>query len=69
MVKLDDASLEFAKEFLLSQGDSDLFPTPFEIKAIDKEWGTIKTELLSKDMNQNKYNWMGGRRSVIPRNG
>ena len=69
MVKLDDASLEFAKEFLLSQGDLDLFPTPFEIKAINKEWGTIKTELLSKDMNQNKYNWMGGRRSVIPRNG
>lgn len=67
MVKLDGDCLELAKEFLLSQGDSDLFPAPFEIKAIDKKWDMIKTELLSKDMNKNSYNWMGGRRSVIPK--
>ena len=75
MVQLNEISLLWAKNSLTKQGDSDLFPRPFEIEPINKYWNLVRDELLEKDMilaghllkKDTKYNWEGGRRAVIPK--
>ncbi|WP_440948341.1 RNA-directed DNA polymerase [Methanosarcina sp. T3] len=75
MVQLNASSLLWAKNSLIKQGDSDLFPRPFEIEAINNKWNLVREELLNKDMilkghlldKEKKYEWVGGRRAIIPK--
>lgn len=75
MVKFNEDSLLWAKKSLMKQGDSDLFPTPFEIEAINDKWEFVRNKLLEKDMILNgrdlevntKYHWVGGRRAIAPK--
>ena len=66
MPKLNELSLFWAKESLLNEGDTDLFPRLFEIEAIDENWGMIEDDLLDLD-NILSYNWIGGRRIIVPK--
>ncbi len=66
MPKLDATSLLKAKESLLNEGDTDLFPKLFEIEAIDENWDMIENNLLGLD-NILSYNWIGGRRIIVPK--
>lgn len=47
---LKPESLEWALAHLLTQGDSDLVPVPFEYKAIKADWAAILPKLLERDL-------------------
>ena len=52
MVRLRVQSLERAKEHLVRSGDTNIFPRPFEIDAIQHCWDELRTELRATDVIQ-----------------
>ena len=64
-MKLDSASYIWALRHLSEEGDSDLFPAPFEIQVFDYCWPDIQAALSKLDVEQ--YQWSDGRRFVIPK--
>jgi hypothetical protein len=65
MVKLNEDSLDWAKEHLKKEGDTDLFPKPFEIAAIEANWDTVRDSLLKEDIGS--YKWGVARRVIVPK--
>jgi len=63
--KFKDTSLRQAKEHLIREGDTDIFPKLFEIDAIVSEWDIIEDELMKRPVGS--YKWVGGRRAIIPK--
>lgn len=52
MLRLREASLDWALAHALKYGDTDVFPLPFEYQAIQHDWAHVKGELLSTDVLQ-----------------
>ena len=50
MLKLREASLDWALAHVEQFGDTDIFPTPFEFGAIRLCWEDLKSELAGTDM-------------------
>ena len=65
MLKLPKTSYQWALKHLVTEGDSDLFPAPFEIKAIKFNWKTLVGQLSNLDLSD--HSWSGGRRFVVPK--
>ena len=65
MIRLSADTYEWALKHLINEGDTDLFPPPFEIDAIKFNWGAIIDELVRLDLTN--YTWSGGRRFVVPK--
>ncbi|MCQ3812239.1 MAG: RNA-directed DNA polymerase [Acidimicrobiia bacterium] len=51
IVKVQDASLEWAIKHVMRFGDTDVFPLPFEYGAIQEDWGDIKTFLKRQEID------------------
>jgi len=51
MFQLQETSLEWALKHITRFYASDFFPQPFELAAIEKDWPTIKQELLKLDIH------------------
>jgi len=64
-MKLNETSVEWAKKHLEKEGDTDLFPKPFEIEAIISNWDMVKDYLLNLEVRAHK--WGGMRRLLIPK--
>ena len=64
-MKLNSASYKWALRHLSEEGDSDLFPAPFEIQVFDYCWPDLQAALSKLDVEQ--YQWSDGRRFVIPK--
>lgn len=79
MAVLGSEALDWAIKHLTYQGDTDLFPIPFEIAAIYANWDTMLGELSNKEIapkrkrqrvlerNKQIYVWSGGRQFLIPK--
>ncbi|NQT24137.1 reverse transcriptase, partial [candidate division KSB1 bacterium] len=65
MIRLPKSTYNWALKHLLKEGDTDLFPIPFEINAIKYNWDTILPLLAKLDLTN--YIWDGGRRFVVPK--
>jgi len=65
MVKLPKAAYNWALKHLVTEGDTDLFPPPFEIEAIRFNWKTVLASLATLDLSN--YAWRGYRRFLIPK--
>jgi hypothetical protein len=46
LLRLSDASIEWALRHVVSRGDTDIFPLPFEYSAITEDWDAVKPLLL-----------------------
>jgi hypothetical protein len=64
-LKLNSASYEWALKHLSEEGDSDLFPVPFEIDVFNYCWKELLVALNKLDVEQ--HQWSAGRRFVIPK--
>ena len=64
-MKLQRDSYEWALKHLVEEGDSDLFPAPFEIAVIKHCWSQMLPDLEKLDVEN--HNWNSGRRFVIPK--
>lgn len=64
-MKLSLASYDWALTHLVLEGDTDLFPTPFEISAIRDRWGDLRDQFANLDLST--YAWRGCRRFVVPK--
>ena len=53
MLKLSPATLDWAIKHTLAFGDTDIFPMPFEYKAIENDWPVIRDYLSNVDV----LNW------------
>ena len=62
---LKPASLNWALKHVRKEGDTDLFPMPFEFEIIKKYWTTVRVELKAKEINT--YDWRGPRRLMVPK--
>jgi hypothetical protein len=51
MFKIADASLDWALTHIERQGDTDIFPRPFEFEAIRAKWADVKQYLLAQDLD------------------
>jgi hypothetical protein len=65
LMKLQKDSYEWALRHLKEEGDSDLFPTPFEIETIEHCWPKVLAYLQQLEVE--KHSWNPGRRFVIPK--
>ena len=65
MLKLPRTAYDWALRHLITEGDTDLFPTPFEIAAIKHLWKTLGPQFANTDLSS--YVWRGGRRFVVPK--
>lgn len=64
-VILPKAAYEWSLKHLLTDGDTDLFPPPFEFLAIKKHWNDLLPKLARLDLSQ--YTWSSGRRFQVPK--
>lgn len=64
-MKLRRDSYEWALKHLIEEGDSDLFPAPFEIEVIKHCWARCLIDLETLSIED--HNWNPGRRFVIPK--
>lgn len=64
-MKLPKSAYDWALKHLGSEGDTDLFPTPFEIGAIKQNWRKVREELARIDIEN--YGWKGSQRFVVPK--
>jgi hypothetical protein len=64
-VKLSQDSYNWSLKHLIREHDTDLFPLPFEIEAIESQWGSLGPEFAHLDVTN--YTWRGGRRFVVPK--
>src|ERR1044071_7080919 len=53
MLRLKNRSLNWALKHALRLGDTDVFPAPFEFKAIKSDWAAIGKFLVNEDI----HNW------------
>ncbi|HEU5377951.1 MAG TPA: RNA-directed DNA polymerase [Ktedonobacteraceae bacterium] len=65
MLKLRSESYEWAITHLLKKRDTDLFPQPFELKAIASFPDDAKKTLQTTDLGS--YSWYGGRNTIVPK--
>ena len=63
--KLDRDTYEWALGHLKMEGDSDLFPAPFEIESFKFNSDRLLDELEKLDITN--YEWTSGRRFVVPK--
>ncbi|MEM5018142.1 RNA-directed DNA polymerase [Metabacillus indicus] len=66
MLKLQPRSLEWALNHALEYGDTDIFPVPFEFKAIKHDWDNIIRWL--QDVNVLEWTTRPFRRCLTPKN-
>jgi hypothetical protein len=64
-VKLSQDSYDWSLKHLIREHDTDLFPLPFEIEAIESQWNLLGPEFAHLDVTS--YTWRGGRRFVVPK--
>ena len=64
-MRLQQKSYEWALRHLVEEGDSDLFPAPFEIEVIRHCWPKILSDLATREIEA--HTWNPGRRFVIPK--
>lgn len=62
---LKAASLNWSLKHVRQEGDTDLFPQPFEFEVIKKYWSTVLADLRTIEIN--KHNWQGPRRLMVPK--
>lgn len=62
---LKETSLDWALKHVRKEGDTDLFPQPFEFEVIKKYWPTVRTDL--KKIQINSHTWQGPRRLMVPK--
>jgi hypothetical protein len=62
---LKETSLNWALRHVRKEGDTDLFPQPFEFDVIKKYWPSVLTEL--KLVQINAHTWKGPRRLMVPK--
>jgi hypothetical protein len=65
MLKLSQASYDWSLTHLVHEHDTDLFPLPFEIEAIESLWASLRADFAHLDVTN--YTWRGGRRFVVPK--
>jgi hypothetical protein len=65
MNKLSPTSTRWAIKHLQKEGDTDLFPRPFEIDVISKFKDDLNKQLQNIDISN--YSWIGGRRVIVPK--
>lgn len=63
-MKLPSSSYEWALDHLRLQGDTDLFPTPFEIEVLGTHREDVVASLSTLDIPS--YRWKAARRFMIP---
>jgi len=64
---LSSASLDWALTHIEKFGDTDIFPVPFEFRAIRHCWGWLRAELENLDLD--KHTPGGDRRVLVPKPG
>jgi hypothetical protein len=64
-VLLKEKSLNWAARHVLRDGDTDLFPRPFEFSVIKQNWKEIRAELATIKLNN--HTWSGTRRLIVPK--
>jgi hypothetical protein len=64
-MRLKESSLKWAFKHVRKEGDTDLFPLPFEFEIIKDCWSTILAEL--KAIQINDHAWEGPRRLMVPK--
>ncbi|MBU8539466.1 RNA-directed DNA polymerase [Falsiroseomonas tokyonensis] len=64
-MKLKKASLEWAIKHIISEGDTDLLPLPFEFNVINEYSARAVKSLSNVDINA--HNWSSPRRFLIPK--
>ena len=64
-MKLKITSLNWALKHVLKEGDTDLFPQPFEFSIIKKQWSHIGPVLGRIEIND--HSWKGTRRLMVPK--
>jgi hypothetical protein len=62
---LKKASLQWALKHVLNEGDTDLFPQPFEFRVVKKYWPEVLAELRKVQIEA--HTWQGPRRLVVPK--
>jgi len=50
MIRLRQDTLDWALEHSLRHGDTDIFPLSFEFRAIQQDWGTVRTYLSEQNL-------------------
>jgi len=65
MLKLPLTAYDWALRYLTAEGDTDLFPCPFEVSALKFSWLELRKQLAAMDVSS--YVWRGGRRFVVPK--
>lgn len=64
-MKLARASYDWAIKHLVREHDTDLFPLPIEIEAVNALWPELVPEFEKLDVSN--YVWRGGRRFIVPK--
>jgi hypothetical protein len=57
-MKLPKSAYNWALKHLINEGDTDLFPAPFEIDAIKQNWSKVLEDLARIDVEN--YHWHSG---------
>lgn len=65
MLQFTLATYDWALKHLTREGDTDLFPRPFEIQALKFLWRSLRSQFAAIDVTN--YTWRGGRRFVVPK--
>jgi hypothetical protein len=65
MARLKEPSLSWALQHVLKDGDTDLFPKPFEFKIIKKNSASFLKQLGAIDIES--HSWEGPRRLMVPK--
>ncbi|MDX8540082.1 RNA-directed DNA polymerase [Mesorhizobium abyssinicae] len=64
-MKLSEQSLAWAMKHVGKEGDTDLFPTPFEFKILKKHSSEVIRTLKAVEIDT--YQWKGPRRLMVPK--
>lgn len=64
-MKLPKTSYNWAMKHLQAEGDTDLFPSLFEVEAMKKNWPQLLDKLAQLDVSS--YTWQSGRSFVVPK--
>ncbi len=65
MHTINTASLDWALQHLIFEGDGDLFPRPFEIDVIKAHWTALRQNLVGLDIA--KYPWQPVQNVLVPK--
>lgn len=65
MNKVERTKLDWALKHLVREGDTDLFPRPFEIDVIKRRWSQLAPELEKIDVSSHK--WQSPRVVLVPK--